>query len=128
MTERWANTKARCLARDSDSTGLYKHHKEGCSVANPALGNVWISLLEQYNTSSETLKKAKHKPGPACGCTECDKLKQLESKWILRLGSIHGQFGLNIKVNSVTKSEPATKTESKDEPSTELEKLEKYQW
>ena len=97
MTERWANTKNRCLARDSDSTGLYKHHKEGCSAVLPAHGNVRVSLLEQFNTTAESLRQSQHKSGPACGCTECDKLKQLESKWILRVGTVHGQFGLNIK-------------------------------
>ena len=97
MTERWANTKNRCLARDSEGTGLYKHHKFGCSVANPALGNIRISLLEQYNTTVETLRKANHMPGPACNCSECEKLKQLESKWILRMSFLHFQFGLNSK-------------------------------
>ena len=97
MTERWANTKNRCLAGDSDSTGLYKHYKEGCSARLPALGNIRVSLLEHYTTTTDALTKAKHKPGPACNCVECDKLKQLESKWILRLGTIHGQYGLNMK-------------------------------
>ena len=97
MTERWANTKHRCLAGDSDSTGLYKHFKEGCSARLPTLGNVRVSLLEQYTTTSDALTRAQHKPGPACNCGECETFKQLESKWILRLGTIHGQFGLNMK-------------------------------
>ena len=85
MTERRANTINRCLARDSEGTRLYKHHKQWCSVANPTLGNIRISLLEQYITTTEALRKAKHKSGPACACTECDKLKLMESKRILRI-------------------------------------------
>ena len=95
MTDRWANTKSRCLAKDSDSTGLYKHYKQGCATATPALGNIRITLLEQYNTNNERIRGFNHKPGPGCVCSECDRLKQLEAKWIFRLGSLHGHFGLN---------------------------------
>ena len=30
VTSRWANTKSRCNARDSDLTGLYEHFRDGC--------------------------------------------------------------------------------------------------
>ena len=30
VTSRLANTKQRCDKRDSDSTGLYKHFRDGC--------------------------------------------------------------------------------------------------
>ena len=29
------------------------------------------------------------------GAWKCEKLKELEDKWICRLGTFHGQFGLN---------------------------------
>ena len=32
VTERWANTKSKCLARNKEGTGLEKHYKEGCSA------------------------------------------------------------------------------------------------
>ena len=57
--------------------------------------NVRVTFLEHYYTSKEAIKEANHKPGPGCVCSECDRLKQLEAKWILRLGSLHGHFGLN---------------------------------
>ena len=97
MVERWATTKSKCLAKDSEGTGLEKHYKDGCSAEQPALGNIRVSLLEQFNTSVTRLQNAVHRPGPGCVCKECDSLKELESKWIHRLGTLHGQFGLNNK-------------------------------
>ena len=69
MTHRWANTKSKCKLIASDSsakpgTGLEKHISKGCSeYIGPEMKNVTVSLLEQFNTSDEKLKRANHKGG-----------------------------------------------------------------
>ena len=93
MTDRWANTKSKCLKGTCEGTGLDKHYKDGCQNAN----NIRITLLEQYNTTNEALHAANHKQRPGCICQECEKLKELESKWIHRLGTLHGEYGLNSR-------------------------------
>ena len=81
---------------------MEKHFKMGCSANHsPELENVRITLLEHYDSSQEKLKLANHKPGPACRCKECENLKNIEDKWMFRLGTIHGIFGLNNR-NEVT--------------------------
>ena len=106
VTERWANTKSKCLARNKEGTGLEKHYKEGCSAFHPNLANLRISLLEHYDTTEQLLQSSNHRPGPGCVCQECEKLKDLESKWIHRLGTLHGHFGLNnrLELNSQSRS------------------------
>ena len=101
MTHRWANTKSKCKLIASDSsakpgTGLEKHISKGCSeYIGPEMKNVTVSLLEQFNTSDEKLKRANHGGGAGCQCSQCILLKQIEDKWICRLGTYHGKFGLN---------------------------------
>ena len=107
-TERWANTKSKCLASNKEGTGLEKHFKDGCSVIQrPNLDNLKISLLEHYDTTLQLLESANHQPGPGCVCRECNHLKEVESKWIHRLGTLHGQFGLNNRLELHTKSRAA---------------------
>ena len=102
ITERWSNTKSRINLGREAGTGLETHYKEGCSQhMGPDLGSVRITLLEHMMTTHERLTLARHKPGPGCRCTECGKLKTLEDKWICRLGSYHGRFGLNDR-NEIT--------------------------
>ena len=106
VTERWANTKSKCLAGNREGTGLEKHFKEGCSAIKPNLDNLKISLLEHYDTTDQLLQSSNHRPGPGCVCQECEKLKDLESKWIHRLGTLHSHFGLNnrLELNSQSRS------------------------
>ena len=40
------------------------------------------------------LGEAAHRKGNN-RCSECDRLRQLENKWILRLGTFYGESGLN---------------------------------
>ena len=87
VTSRWANTKSWFNARDSDMTGLYEHFKEGCP-------NIRISLIDFIDTTAEKLQRANHKKGN-CKCLECDKLRRVENKWIMRLGTFYGESGLN---------------------------------
>ena len=99
VTERWANTKSKCLAGNKEGTGLEKHFKDGCTaILRPNLDNVKIALLHHYDTTLQLLLSAIHKPGPGCVCRECDHLKEMESKWIHRLGTLLGQFGLNYRL------------------------------
>ena len=96
MTERWSNTKSKINSGKKPSTGLETHFKEGCSQnLGPDLGNVRITLMEHMDTTHKKLIEAMHQPGPGCRCTECGKLKSLEDKWICRIGSYHGTYGLN---------------------------------
>ena len=110
MTHRWANTKSRCKALAGNpslkaGTGLERHFQNGCSEYDgPRLGSVRVTLLEKMRTSKEKLKTANHKPGAGCRCTECGKLKQMEDKWICRLGTFHGEFGLNTRDEIVKKN------------------------
>ena len=100
MISRWANTKLRCNARDSDMTGLYEHFRDGCPNDDGRdKNNIRISLIDYLDTTSEKLQRAGHKKGN-CKCGECEKLRKLENKWIMRLGTFHGESGLN-KRNTV---------------------------
>ena len=78
-----------------------KHFKSGCSAKVDDLQNLRNTLLEHFDTTSEKLKAANHKPGPGCRCTECGQLKNIEDKWIYRMGTLYGKFGLNNR-NEVT--------------------------
>ena len=96
MTDRWANTKSRIILEKKPGTGLETHYKEGCSQnLRPDLASVRITLLEHMDTTHEKLTEAIDQAGPGCRCNECGKLKSLEDKWICRVGSYHGIFGLN---------------------------------
>ena len=77
--------------------GLETHFKSGCSNdTGHRKSHIRITFLEHMDTTVESLKEANHVAG-ACRCTECGRLKDLEDKWILRLGSLHGPFGLDTR-------------------------------
>ena len=96
---RWANTKKACQDGKLSNTGLYKHFMTGCPEFQQT-GNLchlkW-TLVDSMLTSAESLQEAEHVGGPKCRCRECLRLKQLEDKWICRLGSFYGQNGLNTR-------------------------------
>ena len=76
-------------------TGLYEHFRDGCPNADGReKKNIQISLIDFLDTTSDQLRRAGHKKGN-CKCAECDKLRRLENKWIMRLGTFHGGSGLN---------------------------------
>ena len=54
-----------------------------------------FTLVDFLDTTEEELKRANHVSGPKCRCKECLKLKDLEDKWILKVGSFYGKSGLN---------------------------------
>ena len=47
-------------------------------------------------TTAGKLIDAGHRKGN-CKCSECEKLRTLEKKWILRLGTFYGESGFNDK-------------------------------
>ena len=97
VTARWANTKLRCNRRDSDMTGLYQHFRDGCPHDDGIKkNNIRISLIDFMDTTLEKLLQSGHIKGN-CKCIECDKLRRLENKWILRLGTFNGENGLNSR-------------------------------
>ena len=58
MTSRWANTKQRCNKRDSDSTGLYKHFRDGCPHdTGPNKQMFRFSLIDFMYTTAMKLGK-----------------------------------------------------------------------
>ena len=96
---RWASTKKACMDGNLSNTGLYKHFMTGCPEyqTNGDLSHLKWVLVDYLNTSAELLQQAGHVGGAKCRCTECQKLKELEDKWICRLGTFYGQHGLNTR-------------------------------
>ena len=97
-------TSSQCNSGQSNGTGLEKHFKAGCSNdTGSGKSHIRVTLLEHMDTTVERLEVANHVAGD-CICTECGRLKDLEDKSILRLGSLHGPFGLNTKDEMQAKS------------------------
>ena len=93
---RWANYKSCCNLKKSNGTGLCKHFMEGCSNdLGLDKSTLDFTLIDYFDTTEEKLLHAKHVTGPKCRCTECGKLKDLEDRWILKVGSFYGNSGLN---------------------------------
>ena len=103
---RFSSTKNACLNRKNTNTGLYKHFAEGCPAALHS-GNVrhltW-TLIDFIVTSEEKLADAGHGGGVACRCSECQRLKDTEDKWICRLGTFNPPHGLNTRDEIKTRS------------------------
>ena len=101
MTHRWANTKSKIISLAGNpalkaSTGLENHYKSGCSqFSGSDLSQIRVTLLEHMNVKEEDLQAASHLAGPGCRCNQCQKLKDIEDKWICRMGTFHGVYGLN---------------------------------
>ena len=80
-------------------TGLSKHftQKGGCpNNVGKSKDTLNYTLIDYYDTTSESLEKSNHVKG-ACRCAECLKLKDIEDKWILKLGTFFGESGLNSR-------------------------------
>ena len=99
VTSRWANTKKACKDRNLTNTGLYKHFHEGCPthLETGDLSHLTYTLLDYIDTSEEQLRVAGHTGGVQCRCSECQRLKDTEDKWICRLGTFNAPFGLNSR-------------------------------
>ena len=100
---RWAAAKSACNKQNSNSTGLYKHFQEGCpSDTGPAKSHIRITLVDYLDTTEQLLEEAGHSAGPQCRCSQCNRLKRIEDKWIMRMGTFVGQSGLNSRDEIVT--------------------------
>ena len=96
--KRWSSTKSACQNRKVSNTGLYSHFKDGCPthLETGNLEHLTITLIDSMTTSEEKLEDAGHTGGVQCRCSECERLKSMEDKWICRLGSFHHN-GLNTR-------------------------------
>ena len=95
---RWANYKSSCNKQNSKSTGLAKHFMDGCPFdTGTEKRTLNYTLVEFYDTTEEKIKEAGHVPDPRCRCRECILLKDLENKWIMKIGSLYGISGLNSR-------------------------------
>ena len=78
-------------------TGLYEHFKDGCPHDDGReKNNIRISLIDFMDTTIEKLQRANHRKGNG-KCTECDSVRRIENKWIMRLWTFHGESGLNAR-------------------------------
>ena len=59
-----------------------------------------FTLIDHYDTTQEKLVLAKHVPGPKCRCKECENLKSIEDKWILKLGTFYVGFNTRDEVKA----------------------------
>ena len=98
---RWSNYKSHCNKKNSNSTGLSKHFKEGCpNDSGSDKATLDFTLLDYYDTTEERLRLAQHVSGPKCRCLECKKLKNLEDFWILKLGTFYDGFNTRDEVKA----------------------------
>ena len=96
--QRWSNYKSTCNSETSKSTGLAKHFLDGCPFdQGKEKLTLCFNLIDFYDTTQENIIKAGHVPGPKCRCQECNNLKDLEDRWILKMGSFYGISGLNSR-------------------------------
>ena len=78
---------------------------EGCpNDPGPDKMTLDFSLIDFFDTTEEQLKRSNHVQGPKCRCKECQKLKDLEDKWIMKVGSFYGKSALNNRNAIKTKT------------------------
>ena len=79
---------------------------DGCPT-HLQTGNVehltW-TLIDFIETSEERLMEVGHIGGVSCRCSECQRLKNQEDKWICRLGTFFAPNGLNTRDEIKTRS------------------------
>ena len=103
---RWSGTKTACQGRNKDNTGLYKHFMQGCPehITSGNVRHLTWTLIDHINTSVKQLEDAGHTGGIGCRCSECQRLKDTEDKWICRLGTFNPPHGLNSRDEIKTRS------------------------
>jgi len=71
-------------------------------------------MLNTLDTSDisvvQQLENAGHSGGIECRCSECQRLKDTEDKWICRLGTFNAPHGLNTRDEIKTRSRVNFKT------------------
>ena len=101
---RWRTHKSTCNLKNSNSTGLSKHFKEGCpNDQGKEKTTLDFTLIDYLDTSSTKLIEANHEPGVKCRCSECGRLKSLEDTWIIKLGTFY-DHGFNSRNEIKAKS------------------------
>ena len=78
----------------------------GCPqhLSSDNVRHLTYTLLDHIDTSEEQLNNAAHTGGIGCRCSECQRLKDQEDKWICRLGTFHPPHGLNSRDEIKTRS------------------------
>ena len=93
---RWAAHKSDCNNLRGAKSGLARHFVNGCpGAADKEKKHLQLTLLDHMDVTEEELAAAAHQPGAGCTCKLCSKLKRLEDRWIMRLGSFYFGSGLN---------------------------------
>ena len=114
MYLQWATHKSDCNQNlDCKKTGLSKHFTigDGCHFdPGHQKETINFSLIDYFNTTEDKLEKANHEKGPKCRCCECNGLKDLEDKMILKLGTFYGSSGLNERDEIISKTRCNWKT------------------
>ena len=102
LNTRFANHKSSCNSKKSNATGLATHFKEGCPSDDGDRKKriLNLTILDSFDSTPEKLRQAGHK-NRYCECRECIRAKKLEDIWIARLGTMHGDTGLNTKEDDV---------------------------
>ena len=95
---RFANHKSSCNSKNSNSTGLSTHFKEGCpsDIGDKRKLILNFTILDAYDTTVDKLRLAGHK-NKYCKCSECTYAKRIEDRWIARLGTAFGNTALNTR-------------------------------
>ena len=95
--KRWAACKT-AIRRKETNTGLYQHHLT-CPAYQESgeFSHLTWTLVDHIDTSEQKLAEVGHTGGAKCRCSECQRLKDEEDKWICRLGSFHQPGGLNFR-------------------------------
>ena len=61
------------------------------------LKNQRWTILDFIDTTQEEVVRGGHQGGPKCRCSECQRLKNVEDKWICRMETFYGANGLNTR-------------------------------
>ena len=96
--KRWSAHKSDCNNGPCKKTGLSKHFTLNSGCSNDPGRNkesLNFTLVDSLDFTEDELDRAGHEKGPKCRCQACSKLKDLEDKWILKMGSFYGEGGLN---------------------------------
>ena len=95
---RWSSHKSDIIHKRGHKSGLARHHALGCpGETDQEKSHLELTLLDAMDVNEQMLNAAKHKPGPGCTCSLCNKLKNLEDNWILRVGTFFPPHGLNTR-------------------------------
>ena len=98
MYSRWSAHKSDIKHGRAEKSGLSRHHAEGCpGDIDDEKSHLEVTLIDSMDVTKEELQAAKHKQGPGCMCELCNRLKNLEDGWILKLGTFFWPHGLNTR-------------------------------